>query len=682
MSDPDRAGGVLHTPGRAAFRAVTRLGWYFNRLRCMTPAELNHRLFQAARVRAEAWQRIRLLDVPAARLTASCQPWFHMPPAADVTGCVAAADRVVAGRFDLFALRDIGLGTPPCWNRDPRTGVEAPLRYGKLLNYRDERLVGDIKYLWELNRHAHLVTLAQAYALTRERRYFDVLRLHLESWLAACPFPLGPNWSSALEAGLRLINWSTSWQLLGGASAGILAETEHADFRSAWLRSVYQHASFIHGYFSRYSSANNHLIGEAAGLYIAALTWPHWQQADRWRTEAKHILEREALLQNGEDGVNLEQAVAYQRFELELLILCWRAAEANGDAYSAPFQTRIEAMLEFLASIMDVNGNVPMIGDSDDAVVVRLDHRPRHCGFRSLLASGSLLFRRPEFKKKAGELDERTRWLIKDAERLYRALDTSNVRLPVRYSFPQGGYYVLGCDLETPREIRLVADAGPLGYQAIAAHGHADALSFTLSVGGLEFFVDPGTYAYHTRENWRRYFRGTAAHNTLRIDSRDQSQPGGNFMWLKKAHAACRRWSREEDRDIFEGWHDGYRDLPDPVVHRRRITLEKRARRFVIEDVLEAQGAHTVELFLHCSDACRIRDIPQGYLVSRGSRHLRVSLPTTAEPAERHVLHGSINPIHGWISRRFDEKEAIATLVWRARITGGARLRWEIQCHP
>ena len=121
-----------------------------------------------------------------------------------------------------------------------------------------------------------------------------------------------------------------------------------------------------------------------------------------------------------------------------------------------------------------------------------------------------------------------------------------------------------------------MADAGPLGYRSIAAHGHADALSFTLSVGGEEFLIDPGTYAYHTQERWRRYFRGTAAHNTVRIDGLDQSVPGGNFMWLRHARSACSLWLSSTEQDSFEGWHDGYMRLEDPVKHRRLIELDKK----------------------------------------------------------------------------------------------------------
>src|SRR5262249_56564995 len=115
------------------------------------------------------------------------------------------------------------------------------------------------------------------------------------------------------------------------------------------------------------------------------------------------------------------------------------------------------------------------------------------------------------------------------------ARDARKTRLPLRQTFPEGGAYVLGCEFDTAREIRLVADAGALGYRSIAAHGHADALAFTLSAGGREFLVDPGTYAYHTQGAWRQYFRRTSARHTGRIDGEEQAVQGGNFSRLTKA---------------------------------------------------------------------------------------------------------------------------------------------------
>jgi hypothetical protein len=638
----------------------------------MTPAEIAYRLARAAQARAERAGWIGAAGVPAPDLSRASTPWIRADAGADPSPYLAAANRLSEERIDVFALRDIPLGAPPRWNRDPKTGIEAPLQFGKLLDYRDPDVVGDIKYLWEPNRHQHFVTLAQAFSLTQDRRFLDTLSEQLETWLIACPFRMGPNWASSLEAALRLVSWSVAWQLLGKA-----ALDRNSDLRDRWLASVYQHAEFTRGWLSLHSSANNHLIGEAAGLFIAGLTWPHWRKSRVWVAVGKSILEREALLQNAPDGVNREQAVAYQQFVFDFLLLALLAGRANGQAFSPQYLERLEAMLDFLASIMDAGGNVPMFGDADDGYAVKLSPAEDFCPYRSLLATGAVLFKRGDFKKKAGALDDKTRWLLPESESVFRELNTERTRLPLRQAFPEGGYYVLGCEFDTPAEIRVVADAGPLGYPSIAAHGHADALSFTLSAGGREFFVDPGTYAYHTQPAWREYFRGTGAHNTVRIDGQSQSLSGGNFMWIHKAKAVCSLWLSSAQKDTFEGWHDGYCRLDDPVKHRRLIELDKPARRVAIEDTLEMAEDHQVELFFHCSERCKVEEIPGGFLVSQEGGCATLLLPHH-DNASVEVYRGSAAPLAGWVSRGFDVRHPASTIAWRARITGNVVLRSEI----
>jgi hypothetical protein len=650
-------------------RLKKTLRWRLNRLRCMTPVEVAHRALRAMLARAERAGMVRAPTVPAPDLTMSGKAWVHRDAGVNPDRYLAAADDLAHGRFDLFALRSLELGVPPRWNRDPKTGIEAPLIYGKLLDYRDPDLVGDIKYLWELNRHLHLVTLAQAYALSRKRRYYDALVEQLDSWFIACPYAMGPNWASALEAGIRLVNWALAWQLV--------QPIKDEDFKARWLRSVYEHAHFIRHWFSAHSSANNHLLGEATGLYIAALTWPHWPDIREWGKVAKHIVEREALAQNAPDGVNREQTVWYQQFVLDMLLTSLLAGKANGESFSAAYESRVEAMLDYVAAIMDVGGSVPMFGDADDGHLVRLDPDPAFSPYRSALGLGALLFGRGDFKLKALALDDRARWLLgAGAAAEYDALPAQATRLPVRQSFAEGGYYILGADLDTSAEIRAVVDAGPLGYRSIAAHGHADALAFTLSVGGREFLVDPGTYAYHTQERWREYFRGTGAHNTVRIDGLDQSEQGGNFMWVKHARAGCGLWLSSAEKDTFEGWHDGYMRLADPVKHRRLLELDKRARRLVIEDSLTMAEEHEVELFFHCAEDCRVDAIAQGYLIERDGIRLRLTLPAGGS-AE--VYRGSLAPLSGWISRGFDRRQPTSTIVWRAKLSALALLRTEIE---
>ena len=304
---------------------VSGLAWKLNRLRCMSPAEIGHRVVKAAAMRAERWGLARSV-VPTPDLSIVARSWIVGNAQIEAAPYLAAAQRILAGRHDVFALDDIELGHPPRWNRDPKTGIEAPLAFGKQLDYRDPTRVGDCKYLWEPNRHLHLVTLAQAYSLSGDATYARALREQLQSWFEACPHRMGVNWSSALEAGLRLLNWSLAWQLLGGVGSPLFEGADGSAFRSRWLASVYQHAEFVRGHFSLHSSANNHLIGEASGVYLAALTWPHWERARRWRDSARAILEREALLQNAPDGVNREQATSYQQFTFDLLLFALLAA--------------------------------------------------------------------------------------------------------------------------------------------------------------------------------------------------------------------------------------------------------------------------------------------------------------------------------------------------------------------
>lgn len=671
---------VLPASTRGSFAARRNwLRWRLNRLRCMSAAEIGHRVMRAATMQAERFRVAGNNLAPPAYLAIRVPPLISAPAGINPAPYLAAAERLMAGKFDIFSLPDLDLGSPPNWNRDPKTGITAPLSFGKILDYRNAEQVGDIKYLWEPNRHMHLVTLAQAYALSGDKRYFEVIRQHLEDWFIACPYGLGVNWASSLELGIRLINWSLAWQLLGGAQSPVFEKHQAVLFRQRWLDSIYQHAEFIRGHFSRYSSANNHLIGEASGLFVAGVIWPHWPQAAIWRAEGQAILEREAVLQNSEDGVNREQAISYQQHVIDLLLIPLLTAKANALEFSAAYESTIEKMLEFLASIMDVAGNVPMIGDADDGLAVKLAQGSEDCRYRSVLATGAILFQRRDFWQKAGKLDAKTRWLLGE-KALHPIVDRAPQRpLPIKKAFPQGGYFVLGDDFEGPNEIRLLADAGPLGYEQIAAHGHADALSLTLSVGGNEFLIDPGTYAYHTHGAWREYFRGTSAHNTLRVDGQDQSIQGGNFMWLKKAEASCTHWHSSVTEDVFEGWHDGYRRLGDPVTHLRRIHLDKITRRIVIDDQLTMHEEHNIELFFHLHERCRIECAGDRYEVAQGTHRLTLILPETQENARHSLVSGSADPILGWVSRRFDDKKPSPSIVWSARLRGNTRLRTEIR---
>jgi hypothetical protein len=634
-------------------------------MRAMGARELGHRGAQQLRAQLQRAGLGRIRAMPCN--TARGGPWIAAWPAGFAIDTYReAAERILSGEFRLFGSRDTALGFPPDWNRDPSTGTRAPLTFGKTLNYRDASVVGNIKYLWEPNRHLELVTLAQAWRLSGEARFARACGTLVDSWISQCPYMTGPNWTSSLELALRLTNWSCAWHLLGGDGAVLFADGSGGAFKARWLTAVRQHCHFIAGHPSLYSSANNHLLGELLGLLIGSITWPCWPESARWRAEALGNFEHQALLQNAVDGVNGEQAMWYQHEVADMMLLAGLTARANGYEFSRAFWERLEAMLDFIASCMDVGGHVPAFGDADDAVIVRFDPAPDFRAYQSLLASGSVLFARGDFKHKAGFFDDKSRWLLGDeVAARFAAIPPDSSGQRVRRRFESGGYYVLGSELETPREVRMVVDAAPLGYLAIAAHGHADALSFVLSVAGCPMLIDPGTYAYHTERHWRDYFRGTSAHNTLRVDGLDQSVSGGPFLWARHAHVRCLAFELGEDRERIVAEHDGYRRLDDPVVHRREIVYERSARLVRVTDQLHCAATHHIEIFWHFAKECLVRLESDTATVTRDAVELVLRWPA---PLTARLARGSTDPAVGWISDRFDQKVPGDTLIVSGRI--------------
>ncbi|MDB6042978.1 MAG: Heparinase family protein [Gammaproteobacteria bacterium] len=659
-----------------------RLHWTLSRLKAMSPLEMGFRLNRKIQGTVE---RAGIgLARPAPPVGQCGKPWLaRLPRDFAAERYTRAADRILDGFFSIFALHDAQLGFPPRWNADPRTGIEAPLVFGKDLNYRDAALVGDVKYLWEPNRHLELVTLAQAWHLTGDERYAFGCRVLLDSWFRQCPYPMGVNWCVSLEHALRLVNWSFAWWLLGSSESVLFTGAAGQAFRLRWLTCIYQHCHFIDRHWSRHSSANNHLFGEATGLFVGAMTWPLWRESEGWGRRARAELAREGLAQTYEDGVNKEQAIWYHHAVADMMLVAGLVARANACDFSGEYWRRLEAMLEFIASIMDVNGNVPAIGDADEGVLVRFvpEGEPRVLPaggtdvFRSLLATGAVLFARPEFRVKARSFDEKSRWLLGDeAAASFDALDGSRALLPPRRAFSDGGYFVLGDALETSREVRVVADAGPLGYLAIAAHGHADALAFTLSVAGEPILVDPGTFSYSAMP-WRHYFRGTSAHNTVVVDGKDQSEYGGSFLWLEHTKTIVDAFDLSADTQVLTAHHEGYRRLSDPVRHRRTWSYGTGSSRLTITDELLCAGAHEVAIYWHFASECEV--VQRGSQVIAQRAAVRVTL-TCPDGLTTRLAVGNEKPPLGWVSNGFDAKLPTTTAVFTGEIRGAASFRSEI----
>jgi uncharacterized heparinase superfamily protein len=218
-----------------------------------------------------------------------------------------------------------------------------------------------------------------------------------------------------------------------------------------------------------------------------------------------------------------------------------------------------------------------------------------------------------------------------------------------------------------PGEVFCLCDAGPLGFLSIAAHGHADALSFTLSVGGRPVIVDAGTYVYHADKAWRDYFRGTPAHNTITIDGVDQSQSGGIFLWTLKAVTRVLEWKPSEAGGRLVAQHDGYTRLPGQPLHRRSIELTD--RRLLIADEVDGQGTHDIEWRLHFHPDCTVSLNAGRCLVDCGGGRIELTLDATLQ---WRIESGGIRA--GWFSPAFNVKTPCPTLI------GSTTASLPIQC--
>lgn len=600
--------------------------------------------------------------------------WCRVPtPAHDAAWICSEAQRLLNGDLKVFGQSVRFHNGLPDWNSDPVTGQQIPLDFGLFIDFRHIGSGIDIKHLWELNRHVWWVRIAQAWAVSGEPAYLERIGTLIDSWIDSCPYPRGANWASPVEHGIRLINWSLVWQLIGGEGSPLFSGARGKMLRDRWLTCVFQHVRFASDNYSFYSSADNHLIGEAAGVFVASHTWDRWADVRDLRRCAKQILETETAKQLSDDGVNLEQAFCYHKFTLQFLLASGLCGRANHDDFSRAFWSRVEAAVTFLAAMIDAGGHVPAVGDSDDGEVWRLGAGEDFDGYHSIVALGAALFNRIDLGAKFHALRSGAGtdvpWLLESQITSDSPADLQ--QLPRH--FPAGGYSLLGRSLHTEDELRVLVDCGPLGYNRVGGHAHADALAVQVSCGGEPLLVDAGTYCYNAAARLRHYFRGTHAHNTLVVDGRDQSEYGASFLWLRDVSSTIVAYETEPNQSLHV-FHDGYLRLPDPVRHHRRVSVAADGG-IVVEDWLDCAAPHEAELLWHGAigtSLCCVGSSGAWHL--QGVRYaLSISFDGTCNQAE--VIEGREDPPQGWVSPAFYCRRPAPVLALKTTLARGAVLR-------
>ena len=304
----------------------------------MSPAEIGTRVEQSF---SRRWS-----NPPACRLIpSSSTPAFPEPPPYSVE----QAEKICKHRFDLLGYKDLDYGTPIDWHFDPVHNKRAPRKPWHEIPFLDFDRIGDHKVIWELNRHQHLVTLAQA-------GLRDELVGQWTHWQRENPYPIGINWASTLEVAFRALSWLWVRHLIGNF---------HPDLLSA----LHLHGWYIERFLSTYFSPNTHLLGEGVALFAIGTTCPQIADAPRWQVLGWKILLQQAEAQVRPDGFHFEQSVYYHIYALDFFRFARELAAKNGIAIPESFDRTIARMSDALAAISQA-GRPPNFGDDDGGHVI------------------------------------------------------------------------------------------------------------------------------------------------------------------------------------------------------------------------------------------------------------------------------------------------------------------------
>ncbi len=424
----------------------------------------------------------------------------------------------------------------------------------------------DVEWLILLHKFYYAVGLGIAYHETQNPRYAEKWMALTASWIDNVPL----DFLSSDVAGRRIQNWIFAHYYFVTLDRSALISPA---FYLKFLESLYRQVNHL---CEHLTPARNHRTLELYAIFLAAVVFPEMKGAEDWLAFSKDALLKNLQSDLLPDGVHCELSSDYHHLVLKNYLGIRKLASLNRIAMSEAFDLPIKKALTFSLYVHKPDGTIPSLSDGD----VR--------SFLDLIAQGYQLYGLEEM--------------------LYAASKGASGRPPALRSkgFTAGGYYILrsgwGTGPEPYEDERyLVFDCGPLGE---GNHGHLDLLSIEVAAYGRSLIVDPGRYTYDEsgETNWRARFRGTAYHNTVMVDGKDQTAYCFDKKKFKiKGPAPDREMKRFICGRGFDYLHGIARSHEYEAVHERKIFFVC-PEYWIVSDFLLAQEPHDYDLLFHLSD--------------------------------------------------------------------------------
>jgi hypothetical protein len=454
----------------------------------------------------------------------------------------------------------------------------------------------DLRSVWEPARLQHIAILINYIIQDKNPEFFDsVLEFAKNTvlrWIQENPFLYGPHYISAMECGLRIPVLFYCLKVLDNLKAGE---------KQLILDTLYHHTWWISNRLSLYSSLGNHTVAEACGLVFGGAVFNRTAEGRKWLAKGYALLKKELNHQILKDGGSAEQSLSYHRFVLDLYWLSIDFLKKNALYDCDEFEEHLIKAEHFLTAFKDAHEGLPSIGDSDDGHAI--------------------------------------------APGVYPCRTHPNNKKRKIQTFSNSGFTIFN-----DGNIVLTFDHGPLGLAPLYNHGHADALSITLSVDGQNILVDPGTYRYNGEPEFRKYFKGTRAHNTITVDGQDQAIQETGFIW---SHAYDAELTRKENLNgvwLIQAKHDGYLRYKKPVQHIRSLFIFDETA-IVIKDEFHGEGTHEFELNFHIHPDMKVSKFNENWWNIHNSD--AGIYMTIFDHKGFQVLRGEKSPILGWFSHSY-----------------------------
>ena len=556
----------------------------------------------------------------------------------DPQPAIDEAERIPNGELKYFAHKFVRTGFPPDWHKDPVSGkrLDSKKHWSEIS---DDGNV-DIKFIWEASRFSMVYPLVRAYASTGDEKFAEAFWALIESWAESNPPNTGPNWMDGQEAALRLMAWIFGYyQFSVSPSATPERIAQFTVLVAAHAERIYKNIDYA------ISTHSNHTISEAFGLWFAGLLFPELKDAGKYLRLGRKLLEQEAAAQIFPDGGYSMYSLNYHRFILHLYLCMIRLGELNQSPVSTLVLKRVSASITFLSALIDPEtGQMPLYGSNDGALILPLNNCD-FTDFRPLLQLGTYVTQK-QFLFERGPWDEDIFWLYGASALSQR--ERARVREESQSSFPHAGLYLL--DSAEGKAIIRCTD-----FQSRPSH--ADQLHVDVWLHGKNIACDAGTYLYSGESIWRNGLAHTAVHNTVTVDRQDQMKMLTRFTWTN--------WSRghvhRHDANVWEGEHNGYKRLADPVTHKRAV-LSLNRNRWLVVDQLEGKQPHHFALHWLLSDL-PYEQQDHSILLSLDSIKYKAQVGVVEGKSTLSIVRGDPDSTRGWRSQYYGDKEPAISLL-------------------